>query len=101
MATIVKPLADKVLIKVIEEEEKTSGGIYLPDTAKEKPFKGKVIAVGSGKQLKDGRVIPFEELGVKPNDTVIFSKYAGTEIKLNGEKHILLSVDDIYAVIEE
>ena len=101
MATVVKPLADKVLIKVTEEEEKTPGGIYLPDTAKERPFKGKVIAVGSGKQLKAGRVIPFDELGVKPGDTVIFSKYAGTEIKLNGEKHILLSVDDIYAVVEE
>jgi len=101
MTTVVKPLADKVLVKVMEEEEKTPGGIYLPDAAKERPFKGKVIAVGSGKQLKDGRVIPFDELGVKPGDTVIFSKYAGTEIKLNGEKHILLSVDDIYAVVEE
>ena len=100
MATI-KPLADKVLVKVLEEEEKTPGGIYLPDTAKEKPFKGKVIAVGTGKQLKDGRIGPFDELGVKPGDTVIFSKYAGTEVKLNGEKHILLSVDDIYAVVEE
>ncbi|MCS7265499.1 MAG: co-chaperone GroES [Armatimonadetes bacterium] len=101
MATVIKPLADKVLVKVVEEEEKTPGGIYLPDTAKEKPFKGKVISVGTGKQLKDGRILPFEELGVKPGDTVIFSKYAGTEIKLDGEKHILLSVDDIYAVIEE
>lgn len=101
MAATVKPLADKVLVKVMEEEEKTPGGIYLPDTAKEKPFKGKVIAVGSGKQLKDGRIVPFEDLGVKPGDTVIFSKYAGTEIKLNGERHILLSVDDIYAVVEE
>ncbi len=101
MAVTIKPLADKVLVKVLEEEEKTPGGIYLPDTAKEKPFKGRVLAVGSGKQLKDGRVIPFDELGVKVGDTVIFSKYAGTEIKLNGEKHILLSVDDIYAVIEE
>lgn len=101
MAATVKPLADKVLVKVMEEEEKTPGGIYLPDTAKEKPFKGKVIAVGSGKQLKDGRIVPFKDLGVKPGDTVIFSKYAGTEIKLNGERHILLSVDDIYAVVEE
>ncbi len=101
MAATIKPLADKVLVKVLEEEEKTPGGIYLPDTAKEKPFKGKVLAVGAGKQLKDGRVISFDELGVKVGDTVIFSKYAGTEIKLNGEKHILLSVDDIYAVIEE
>ncbi len=101
MEVAIKPLADKVLVKVLEEEEKTPGGIYLPDTAKEKPFKGKVVEVGSGKQLKDGRTVPFEELGVKPGDTVIFSKYAGTEIKLNGEKHILLSVDDIYAVLED
>ncbi|MER3499865.1 MAG: co-chaperone GroES [Candidatus Fervidibacterota bacterium] len=101
MAAVIKPLADKVLVKVVEEEEKTPGGIYLPDTAKEKPFKGRVVAVGTGKQLKDGRIVSFDALGLKPGDTVIFSKYAGTEIKLNGEKHILLSVDDIYAVVEE
>lgn len=98
---VVKPLADKVLIKVMEEEEKTPGGIYLPDTAKERPFKGKVVAVGVGKQLKEGSIVPFDELGVKPGDTVIFSKYAGTEIKVNGEKHIILNVDDIFAVLEE
>lgn len=100
MATV-KPLADKVLIKILEEEEKTPGGIYLPDTAKERPFKGKVIAVGTGKHLKEGKVVGFDQLGVQPGDIVIFSKYAGTEVKLNGEKHILLSVDDIYAVVEE
>lgn len=94
----VKPLRDKVLIKVEEEEEKTAGGIYLPDTAKEKPQRGVVVAVGDGKVTDEGKVIP---ISVKVGDRVIFSKYAGTEIKLDGEKHVILSADDIYAVIEE
>ena len=94
----IKPLRDKVLIKVEEEEEKTAGGIYLPDTAKEKPQRGIVVAVGDGKLTDEGKVIP---ISVKVGDKVIFSKYAGTEIKLNGEKHVILSADDIYAVIEE
>ncbi|MFA4028599.1 MAG: hypothetical protein GDYSWBUE_000615 [Candidatus Fervidibacterota bacterium] len=94
----IKPLRDKVLIKVEEEEEKTAGGIYLPDTAKEKPQRGIVVAVGDGKVTDEGKVIP---ISVKVGDRVIFSKYAGTEIKLNGEKHVILSADDIYAVIEE
>ncbi|MFA4015496.1 MAG: hypothetical protein RUDDFDWM_000579 [Candidatus Fervidibacterota bacterium] len=94
----IKPLRDKVLIKVEEEEEKTAGGIYLPDTAKEKPQRGVVVAVGDGKLTDEGKVIP---ISVKVGDKVIFSKYAGTEIKLNGEKHVILSADDIYAVIEE
>lgn len=94
----IKPLRDKVLIKVEEEEEKTAGGIYLPDTAKEKPQRGIVVAVGDGKVTDEGKVIP---ISVKVGDKVIFSKYAGTEIKLNGEKHVILSADDIYAVIEE
>lgn len=94
----IKPLRDKVLIKVEEEEEKTAGGIYLPDTAKEKPQRGVVVAVGDGKMTDEGKLIP---ISVKVGDRVIFSKYAGTEIKLNGEKHVILSADDIYAVIEE
>ncbi|MFA4044509.1 MAG: hypothetical protein HZRFUVUK_001301 [Candidatus Fervidibacterota bacterium] len=94
----IKPLRDKVLIKIEEEEEKTAGGIYLPDTAKEKPQRGVVVAVGDGKLTDEGKVIP---ISVKVGDRVIFSKYAGTEIKLNGEKHVILSADDIYAVIEE
>lgn len=94
----IKPLRDKVLIKVEEEEEKTAGGIYLPDTAKEKPQRGIVVAVGDGRMTDEGKLIP---ISVKVGDRVIFSKYAGTEIKLDGEKHVILSADDIYAVIEE
>jgi chaperonin GroES len=94
----VRPLGSRVLVKPREEEEKTPGGIILPDTAKEKPQEGVVIAVGPGKLLENGERRP---VSVKEGDIVIFSKYAGTEIKLNGEKHILLSVDDIYAVVEE
>ncbi len=97
----VRPLRDKVLVKVVEEEEKTEGGIYLPDTAKEKPSRGEVIAVGQGKELKDGRIISFSELGVQPGQKVIYSKYAGTEIKRDGVRYVLLSVDDIYAVLED
>lgn len=93
-----KPLHDKVLVKVEEEEEKTAGGIYLPDTAKEKPQRGVVVAVGDGKLTDEGKVIPID---VKVGERIIFSKYAGTEIKLDGEKHVILSIDDIYAVIEE
>ncbi|MCS7254125.1 MAG: co-chaperone GroES [Armatimonadota bacterium] len=94
----IKPLRDKVLIKVEEEEEKTAGGIYLPDTAKERPQRGIVVAVGDGKVTDEGKVIP---INVKVGDKVIFSKYAGTEIKLDGEKHVILSADDIYAIIED
>ncbi|MCS7224693.1 MAG: co-chaperone GroES [Armatimonadetes bacterium] len=97
----IQPLKDKVLVKLVEEEEKTEGGIYLPDTAKEKPSRGEVVAVGTGKELKDGRVVPFSDLGVSVGQKVIYSKYAGTEIKIDGVKYVLLSVDDIYAVVEE
>jgi len=92
----VKPLHDRVLIKRIEEEEKTKGGIIIPDTAKEKPIQGKVIAVGKGKVADDGKVIPLE---VKEGDTVLFGKYAGTEVKIDGEEHLIMREEDILAIV--
>jgi chaperonin GroES len=96
MATKIRPLHDRVIVKRIEEEEKTKGGLFIPDTAKEKPQEGRVVAVGPGKQ-DDGKVIP---LGVKAGDKVLFGKYSGTEIKLDGEEHLIMKEDDILGVIE-
>ncbi len=93
----VKPLHDRVIVKRIEEEEKTKGGIIIPDTAKEKPAEGKIIAAGSGKILDDGKRQPLE---VKKGDRVLFGKYAGTEININGEEHLIMREDDIIAIIE-
>jgi chaperonin GroES len=95
-ATMLKPLGDRVVVKRIEEEAKTKGGIVLPDTAKEKPQKGKVIAVGSGRTLDNGTKVPLE---VKEGDTVVFAKYGGTEIEIDGEEYIILSERDLLAVI--
>ena len=95
----ITPLQDRVLIKRIEpDEEKTSGGIIIPDTAKEKPMEGKVIAVGKGRIKEDGTVIPLE---VKEGDKVIFSKYAGTEVKIDGEEYLIMREDDILGIIVE
>ena len=92
----VRPLSDRILVKRLEEEEKTKGGIIIPDTAKEKPQQGKVVSVGDGKLLDNGtRIQP----GVKPGETVLFAKYAGTEIKLDGEAYLILREDDIFGVI--
>jgi chaperonin GroES len=96
MATKIRPLHDRVIVKRIEEEEKTKGGLFIPDTAKEKPQEGRVVAVGPGKQ-DDGKVIP---LGVKAGDKILFGKYSGTEIKLDGEEHLIIKEDDILGVIE-
>ena len=96
MATKIRPLHDRVIIKRIDEEEKTKGGLFIPDTAKEKPQEGRVVAVGPGKQ-DDGKVIP---LGVKAGDKILFGKYSGTEIKLDGEDHLILREDDILGVLE-
>ena len=93
----VKPLRDKVIVRRLEEEEKSPGGIILPDTAKEKPMLGKIIAVGKGKLLDDGKLRPLE---VKVGDKVLFAKYSGSEIKIEGEEHLILSEDEILAVIE-
>ncbi|HXG20042.1 MAG TPA: co-chaperone GroES [Methylomirabilota bacterium] len=94
--TKVRPLHDRLIVKRIAEEEKSAGGIIIPDTAKEKPQEGVVIAVGPGRQ-DDGKVIPID---VKPGDHVLFSKYGGTEIKLDGEEHLILQEADVLGVIE-
>ena len=95
MAGKVRPLHDRVIVKRVDEEEKTAGGIIIPDTAKEKPQEGKVVAVGSGKR-EDGKVIPLD---VKAGDRVLFSKYSGTEIQLDGAEHLIMREDDILGII--
>ena len=92
-----RPLHDRVVVKRIEGEEKTKGGIIIPDTAKEKPIEGQVLAVGNGKILEDGSV---RKLDIKVGDKVLFSKYAGTEIKIDGEEHLMMREEDILGVIE-
>ncbi len=93
----VKPLHDRIIVKRLEEEEKTKGGIIIPDTAKEKPFEGRVIAVGDGKIKEDGTKIPME---LKKGNRILFAKYAGTDIKIDGEDHLIMKEDDVLAVIE-
>nr|BAC02898.1 co-chaperonin [Thermus sp. TB1] len=95
--TVIKPLGDRVVVKRIEEEPKTKGGIVLPDTAKEKPQKGKVIAVGSGRILDNGQKVPLE---VKEGGIVVFAKYGGTEIEIDGEEYVILSERDLLAVLQ-
>jgi chaperonin GroES len=92
-----RPLQDRILIKRIQEEEKTKGGIIIPDTAKEKPMEGKVVAVGNGAVLKDGTI---RKLEVKKGDTVLFAKYSGSDIKMDGEDHLILREEDVLAIIE-
>ncbi len=94
----IRPLQDRVIVKRIEEEEKTKGGIIIPDSAKEKPQEGKVIAVGKGKMTEDGKLIPLD---VKVGDRVLFGKYAGTEVKIEGEEHLIMREEDILGIIEE
>jgi chaperonin GroES len=94
----IRPLQDRVIVRRIEEAEKTKGGIIIPDTAKEKPMEGKVIAVGKGKILEDGKIHPLE---VKAGDRVLFGKYAGTEVKIDEEEHLIMREDDILGVIEK
>jgi chaperonin GroES len=96
MALKIRPLHDRVIVKRIAEEEKTKGGIIIPDTAKEKPQEGRVVAVGRGKR-EDGKVVPLD---VKAGDKILFGKYSGTEIKLNGEEHLIVREDDILGIIE-
>jgi chaperonin GroES len=93
----IRPLHDRLIVKRLEEEEKTKGGIIIPDTAKEKPIEGKVIAVGEGRIKKDGKKIPME---VKKGDRILFAKYAGTEVKIDGEEHLMMKEDDVLAIIE-
>ena len=93
-----KPLNDRVVVRRVEEEEKTAGGIIIPDTAKEKPIQGEVISVGNGKLMEDGSRRPLD---VKAGDRVLFSKYAGTDIKVEGEELLIMREDDILAIIEQ
>ena len=95
--TKIRPLQDRIIVKRVQEEEKTKGGIIIPDSAKEKPIEGKVIAVGNGKVQEDGKVRPLD---VKAGDRILFSKYAGTEIKIDGEEYLIMREDDILGVIE-
>jgi chaperonin GroES len=93
----VRPLHDRILVRRIEEEEKTKGGLIIPDTAKEKPQEGKVIAVGKGKVTDDGELRPLD---VHKGDRILFGKYSGTEIELEGEEHLIIREDDVLAVLE-
>jgi chaperonin GroES len=93
----IRPLADRILVKRMDEEEKTKGGIIIPDTAKEKPQEAKVVAVGRGKVGEDGKVVPPS---VKKGDRVLFSKYSGSEVTIEGEEHLIIREDDVLGVIE-
>jgi chaperonin GroES len=93
----VRPLYDRILVKRVEEETKTAGGLFIPDTAKEKPQKGQVVAVGNGKLQEDGSI---RKLDVKEGDKVLFSKYSGNEIKMDGVEHLIMREDDILAILE-
>src|SRR6266567_9027503 len=97
MATKIRPLQDRVIVKRIAEEEKSKGGIIIPDTAKEKPQEGKVIAVGKGKVNDDGKLTPLD---VKVGDKILFGKYSGSEIKIDGEEHLIMREEDILGVVE-
>jgi chaperonin GroES len=94
----IRPLQDRVIVKRVEEESKTKGGIIIPDTAKEKPMEGLVIAVGKGKTMEDGKLLKPD---VKAGDRILFSKYAGTEVKINGVEHLIMREDDILGIIEK
>jgi chaperonin GroES len=93
----IRPLQDRVIVKRIAEEEKTEGGIIIPDTAKEKPQDGKVIAVGKGKVNDDGKLIPLQ---VRAGDKILFGRYSGSEIKIDGEEHLIMREEDILGVVE-
>ena len=92
-----RPLQDRIIVKRVEEETKTAGGLFIPETAKEKPQRGKIVAVGNGKKTEDGKVLPLD---VKVGDVVLFGKYAGTEVKVDGEEYLMMREDDILAVVE-
>ncbi|MGO9569151.1 MAG: co-chaperone GroES [Desulfomonilaceae bacterium] len=92
-----RPLYDRILVERVESEEVTKGGIILPDTAKEKPQQGKIIAVGSGKRSEDGKIIPLE---LKAGDTILFGKYSGSEIKIEGTEYLIMKEDDVLGLIE-
>jgi len=93
-----RPLHDRVLVRRIEQEEKTAGGIIIPDTAKEKPSEGEVIAIGSGTRLEDGKVLPLD---VKVGDRILFGKWSGTEVKVNGEEYLVMKESDIMGIVDK
>ncbi|RLB70162.1 MAG: co-chaperone GroES [Deltaproteobacteria bacterium] len=93
----IRPLQDRLIVKRLEEEEKTKGGIIIPDAAKEKPMQGEVIAVGKGKITDEGKALPLD---VKAGDRILFGKYAGTEIKIDGEEYLIMREDDVLGVLE-
>ena len=93
-----RPLQDRIIVKRVDEETKTAGGIFIPDTAKEKPQQGEVVAVGKGKKTEDGKIIPMD---VNVGDKVLFGKYSGTEIKLEGQDYLIMREDDILGVVEK
>ena len=93
----IRPLQDRMIVKRLEGEEKTKGGIIIPDAAKEKPMEGEVVAVGKGKVSEDGKVRPLD---VKAGDRILFGKYAGTEVKLDGEEYLIMREDDVLGVLE-
>ncbi len=93
-----RPMQDRIIVKRVEEETKTAGGIFIPETAKEKPMEGEVVAVGNGKRTEDGKVLPLD---VKVGDKVLFGKYSGTEIKVDGQDYLIMREDDILGVIEK
>jgi chaperonin GroES len=92
-----RPLQDRIIVKRVEEESKTAGGLFIPETAKEKPQRGEIVATGNGKKTEDGKVLPLD---VKVGDVVLFGKYAGTEIKVDGDDFLMMREDDILAVVE-
>jgi chaperonin GroES len=98
MAAKLIPLGDRLLVERLEAEEKTAGGIVLPDSAKEKPIQGKVIAVGEGRRNDEGKRIPLD---VKTGDTILFGKYSGTEVKLEGNEYLIMKEDDVLAILED
>jgi len=93
----IRPLGDRILVKRIKEDEKTKGGIFIPDTAKEKPQEGKIVAVGKGKMTEAGKLVPPE---VKAGDTILFGKYSGSEVKVDGEEHMIMREEDVLGVLE-
>jgi chaperonin GroES len=97
MAVNIRPLNDRIIVRRMEEQEQMRGGLYIPDTAKEKPQEGEVLAVGAGKLLENGQRIPID---LKAGDRILFGKYAGTEIKLDGEEYLILREDDVLGVVE-
>lgn len=92
----VRPLHDRILVKRVAEEEKTAGGLFIPDTAKEKPQRGQIVATGKGRVTEDGKILPLE---VKSGDKILFSKYAGTELKLDGTEYLMMREEDILGII--